>query len=153
MWNTTSIKFESRELLKAVREISKWKLFINNNCEIEKIIDETSPDYIFVDIRDKKPNTKHLKAIAESKNVTIFLTASLKHSLAKRKDKRPKISDLKANKETIKYYDEILFLYRPFYYSCEDKEDEKIFEVILAKSSYQKTTLNYNRRSGKIFNL
>lgn len=121
--------------------------------DIEKRIEKEKPDYVFIDFIETKIDTKYLKTLAENKDITIFLTASAKRSLEKRKDKRPKISDIKACNEFIKHCDEILLLYRPYYYSCENKEDERIFEVNLAKNLHCKITLDYDRQNRKIFDL
>lgn len=77
-----------------------------------------------------------LKNIAMELNVPVICTAKLHRRLESRKDKRPRLSDLKEIGIPETLPDQILFLYRDHYYCCES--DNKA-ELIVAKTAYGTT--------------
>lgn len=90
-----------------------------------------------------------LKALAGELDVPVVGTVCLHRSLERRKNKRPKLSDLKKIDMSAQLPDQVFFLYRDSYY--EPFAGEKA-EIIVAKNSYGKTgtvELNWHYEAGR----
>jgi len=79
--------------------------------------------------------TRAIKRMAVDLNVPIIVVSNLSRNSEKRKDKRPKLSDLEATLE--QDGDVIMFLYRDAYYN--ENSDPTIAECIIAKNRYGET--------------
>lgn len=74
---------------------------------------------------------KSLKELADTLNVPVVCTACLHRSLERRKNKRPRLGDLKKIGVPAELADQIIFLYRDRYYDSNGQEGA---EWIVAKS-------------------
>ena len=94
-----------------------------------------------------------LKGIAKSRNIPVLCTHHLPRSLEKRKNKRPKLTDLKKKDLPEALADQIFFLYRDRYYEFDGEEGA---ECIVAKSPSGATgtaRLGWEYQTGKFRNL
>ena len=90
-----------------------------------------------------------LKDLAWELNVPVVCTTYLHRSLENRKNKRPRMSDLKKINLPEELADQIIFLYRDSYYCLGNDE---MAECIVAKSNCGKTgtvTLEWNYATGR----
>ncbi|HUX53573.1 MAG TPA: DnaB-like helicase C-terminal domain-containing protein [Williamwhitmania sp.] len=77
-----------------------------------------------------------LKKIAIEFQSTIIISSSVHSKINKRKDKRPRLSDLRDGNVLIDYADNVLLLYRQLYYGIYEDygfETMNILEVIISK--------------------
>ncbi|MBF0289618.1 MAG: DnaB-like helicase C-terminal domain-containing protein, partial [SAR324 cluster bacterium] len=92
----------------------------------------------FLQLMKKNPNSSKqripqaLKSIAQEFNTPVLLLSEVKRKTCRRKDKRPRISDLKGKGNTEPIADVIMFLYRDEVYN-ELTDDQGIAEIIVAK--------------------
>ena len=94
-----------------------------------------------------------LKGIAKSRNIPVLCTHHLPRSLEKRKNKRPKLTDLKRKRLPEELADQVFFLYRDRYY---DWEGDDAAECIVAKTPSGTTGtafLAWNPQIGKFQDL
>ncbi|MBR4863287.1 MAG: DnaB-like helicase C-terminal domain-containing protein [Oscillospiraceae bacterium] len=94
-----------------------------------------------------------LKGIAKSRNIPVLCTHHLPRSLEKRKNKRPKLTDLDKKGLPESLADQIIFLYRDRYYEFDGEEGA---ECIVAKSPGGVTgtvILGWDHQVGKFLNL
>lgn len=85
-----------------------------------------------------------LKIVADSCHVPVLVTLNLHRTLELRKNKRPKLSDLKKIRVSEELVDQILFLYRDRYYDPNGVDGAELHVV---KNNYGKTgriNLNWN---------
>lgn len=87
--------------------------------------------------RIAKINNK-LKKISIELNIAIIATCQLPRGIEKRKNKRPKITDLAYRGTSYNDADAIIFLYMDDYYNV-DSEKKNIAEVIVARNRYGDT--------------
>lgn len=78
-----------------------------------------------------------LREISYELKITIFITSQISRTLIERKNKRPKIRDLKNRVDIWTYMDIIMFLYRDEYYD-KDTKNKNTAEIISAKSDIDK---------------
>lgn len=88
-------------------------------------------DYLQLIIRDFSEKEKHtegenlksLKKIAEKYNVPVVVLTQLSRKLEMRKDRHPKIKDIRGKGIKKKYYNQAFFLYREAYYDRKAPAD------------------------------
>lgn len=148
---------EMGTIVQIIKDISKWNLFLSCNnkgfsyYEIEKLLQEQKPDYIFIDFKTTLKSLKTLKILARKYKAVIFVATGLKKSSSNRTDTRPMLEDLKSYKRITKYADEILLLHRPYYYDCTISDEWKnALYVIYNKTSDKKLVLDFNYKTGRI---
>ncbi|MEL6272702.1 MAG: DnaB-like helicase C-terminal domain-containing protein, partial [Chloroflexota bacterium] len=76
---------------------------------------------------------RSLKEVARDLRVPVVALAQLNRELEKRKDKRPKLSDLKESGAIEQDSDMVIFLYRDIMYN-EDAEYPNLAEAIIGKN-------------------
>jgi replicative DNA helicase len=90
-----------------------------------------------VNVKDQIANiTKHLSQLAKELGIVVVLLSQLNRDIESRKDKTPKLSDLKNSSNIEQESDMVLFVDRPDYYTdkkYEDKECE-IASIHIAKN-------------------
>lgn len=94
---------------------------------------------------------KQLKSIAKSLQRTIIVTSQIDRNIEKRKDKRPKIKDLKGPKGLGEVADKVYMLYRDRYYK-EEFVDGLIetLEINEVKNN-KKIVASFNLKEGTIY--
>ena len=150
-------KQEMEIVAETIKNISEWKLFLVSNnsgftyCEIEQLLQEQKPDYIFIDFKTAPKSLKTLKNLAEKYQAVIFISTNLKKSPSNRTGNLPILEDLKSYKRIAKYADEVLLLHRPYYYDCTISEEWKnTLYVIYNKTSDKKLMLDFSYKTGRI---
>ncbi len=114
--------------------------------EIKEIIQQSDADIIFIDylglIRSTEPGntyekvsavSRELKLLANETNKPIIALHQLSRIPAERKDKTPKLSDLRDSGKIEQDADTILFVYRESYYT--GAKDDRI-QIIVSKSRH-----------------
>jgi len=124
----------TKKLLKRIETIIK-----NNNLKILAIDDFP---FRYCDKKDHKKTaemfTYKLQKLARKTNTIIILTAGINHAADRRKNSRPKLSDLKINGDITSTSDIVLLLYR--YENLDDEEyNQEILEIMIAKNSLHGT--------------
>ena len=160
----------------ALVELSKSKLYINavNILSVSNMLDECEAvmqsyglRLIVIDdfqLLKHNPNQKEIvKLIVDLKNfagrlkVPIIITARVNRACEKRTDHRPLLQDAFGKYDVIvDMADNILFLYRPDYYSPDPSEQRNILEVIIPKQidGFTGTTeVNYCWQTGRLSDL
>ena len=146
-WNLF-YKFEaSNEFEKLNKNILLQEKADLNISRIESIGRRTEADIIFCDYLglikgDKKNNTyeevsdvsRRLKLLAIEINKPIIALHQLNRDSKDRKDKRPKLSDIRDSGKIEQDADFIFFVYRPAYY--DTKADKTILEFLISKSRH-----------------
>ena len=112
--------------------IPNLRLLVVNNIErICKPFEEREPNMPWdQNYEPKEKVLLSLKTLAKKLSVPIVCTTHLHRSLERRKNKRPRLSDLKKIGIPAELLDQIIFLYRDRYYEPEGEEDA---ELIVAK--------------------
>lgn len=106
-------------------------LVVNNIERICKPENECNPDIPWDENYEPKDKVlNYLKLFAKELHVPILCTTHLHRSLERRKNKRPRLDDLKKIDIPAELVDQIIFLYRDRYYDPEGEEDA---EWIVAK--------------------
>jgi replicative DNA helicase len=78
--------------------------------------------------------SRNLKALAKELDVPVVALAQLSRQVEKRKDRRPKLMDLRESGQIEQDADIILFIHRPSAYKLNPSpEEERIAEIIVAK--------------------
>ena len=151
----------------AISEIADFDLTltygISDINSITEQIENQKPDFVFIDyIQLIYSNSKQsraevlsdilrkLKKTAKDNDCIIFISSQLSRSkLADGSDRRPKISDLKENKNIS---DVIIFLYREEYYDNENPEYKNKGELTIVKNNFGicgRIELQFNRKCSK----
>lgn len=138
---------EFRRYVDAAKTLESIPLFIDDTfgsvealaSRAEKLKVEMGLDLLVVDMIDDMSESransqknaveiegilKVLKRLAKEENVCVLVTADLGKVFAKRKDKRPKASDLAEIGAINQFADTVLFLHREEYYVEQQKPDD-----------------------------
>ena len=115
--------------------------------KIEEIVRKSKSDIVFIDYlgliqselkasayEQVSDTSRRLKLLAMETDKPIICLHQLNRANAERKDKRPKLSDLRDSGKIEQDADFITFVYRPFYY--ESDKDPKYLEFYIGKSRH-----------------
>jgi replicative DNA helicase len=155
---------ELYDLKKSLRNLSKAPIFIDDNSAVSltdlrrrilKLKSKIDIKLIVVDylqlmtfqklsLFPRKQEidiiSRNLKKLAKELNLPIIVLSSLPSGVEKRKQKRPKLSDLRRITNIERYADIVAFIYRPEYYGIEKWSKEVVdttegqTEIIIAKN-------------------
>lgn len=153
-------------------ELPKFNLDICDNAniyidELINIIKSTDSDLIVIDYLglinsddkngayEKYSNiSRKLKICAMESEKPIIALHQLNRANADRKDKRPKLSDIRDSGKIEQDADSVMFVYRPFYYERNPKNKD-LFQIIIPKNRHGQTgiaNLLYNPHTQEIKN-
>lgn len=171
-----NVKIISEKIKSAIDKLCHYNIDIYDNSINTKFIEEkvkqNNPDYIFVDsiqlIKLQQENSHseafekvmtYLKQIAKNNNCIIFITSQISRAVENRKDRIPLLSDFKDGDAIENKSDIIIFIHRPYYYDCINKNNENNYknktELIIAKNKYGPIgaiCLNFKSSIMKFFN-
>ena len=108
----------------------------NDSCDILDlrliVIDPAEEIYMDGDAQKESPSVIYdsLRQLAHMLEVPVLCTSHLHRNLERRKNKRPRLGDLKKIGVDPEWLDQIIFLYRDRYY---DSEGEEGAELIVSK--------------------
>ena len=157
---------DMRDLIDALEELSKLKMFIDDTAGISilelrtkarRLKHEQGLDLIVLDYlqlmqgqREKNFETnrqqeisdisRSLKALARELDVPILALSQLSRNVEMRAEKKPQLSDLRESGSLEQDADIVMFLYRDEYYNRDDSEQENVAELIIAKNRNGPTT-------------
>lgn len=156
----------------STRGIRKKNIYLANSYyidieEIEKTIKENlskiKPTMIIVDYlqligscneesTDKNYEfvTEQLKRIAKETNTKMVVLSQLYRKIENRKDKRPKLTDIRGSSLIGEIADKVYMVYRDDYYSENSLKQENNLEIIKIKPEKDKGTKLYTLESGYI---
>ena len=161
--NTGNMSDENlKELIDALNELSYLKLYIDDTAglgllelrsKIRRLKHEQGLDMIIIDYLQlmqgmKAENrqqeiseiSRGLKALAREMDVPIIALSQLSRSVEMRAEKKPQLSDLRESGSLEQDADIVMFLYRDEYYNRDDRSNENIAELIIAKNRNGPTT-------------
>lgn len=162
-------------------EIDKYQEYINSKLpklnldicdnaniyidELVNIIKSTDADIVFIDylglINSDNKNgayekysdiSRKLKITAMECDKPIIALHQLNRAGADRKDKRPKLSDIRDSGKIEQDADSVLFVFRPYYYERNPKNKD-MFQILIPKNRHGKTgtaNLLYNESTQEI---
>lgn len=154
---STNAELLSKKIKSAIDKLYHYNIDIYDNSIntefIKEKVEQNNPDYIFIDYiqliklqqevsRSEafKNVMKDLKQIAEKNNCIIFITSQISKAVETRKDRIPLLSDFKDEDAIANNSDIIIFIHRPYYYDCRNKNNENNYknktELIIAKNKY-----------------
>jgi len=153
-------------------ELPKLNVEICDNAniyidELVNIIKSSDADIIVIDylglINSDEKNgsyekysniSRKLKITAMECEKPIIALHQLNRASADRKDKRPKLSDIRDSGKIEQDADSVVFVYRPYYYERNPKNKD-VFQVLIPKNRHGKTgtaNLLYNESTQEIKN-
>lgn len=162
-------------------EIDKYQEYINSKLpklnldicdnaniyidELVNVIKSTDADIVFIDylglINSDNKNgvyekysdiSRKLKITAMECDKPIIALHQLNRAGADRKDKRPKLSDIRDSGKIEQDADSVLFVFRPYYYERNPKNKD-MFQILIPKNRHGKTgtaNLLYNESTQEI---
>ena len=157
---------DMRDLVDALEELSKMKIFVDDTAgisilelrtKVRRLKHEQGLDLIVLDYlqlmqgqREKNFETnrqqeiseisRSLKALARELDVPILALSQLSRNVEMRAEKKPQLSDLRESGSLEQDADIVMFLYRDEYYNREDTDQENVAELIIAKNRNGPTT-------------
>ena len=115
------------------QEISDLRLVIVDNIEYISVpITQNDGTWCGLERESMDQIIRTLKQLAQDEGVPVICTTYLHRRLERRKNKRPRLSDLKWIDLPAEFADQIVFLYRDHYYNYESDD---LAECIVAKNS------------------
>ena len=120
--------------------LAKSNLTIN---ELESVIKEIKPEYIFIDeIQQFRPQKDlplddivlKIKELTQKYNLCTFILSQISRAVEKRTDKRPLLVDIKNTTQLEEISDLVAVIYREEYYNLESENNPA--EIIIRKNSY-----------------
>ena len=159
-WDMTDAEWEL--FRKAVEEIKKLPISFYHTDSMQMIKyrcdDETKPqidlvicdpvqlfkctDTVYKDLKTSPAPRKSLKALkklAKSHNVSVVVLSQLSRKLEKRKDKHPKMKDLKVKGLSDKLFDQAFLLYRDGYYDLNAPSEKAELTGVCPKRNLKET--------------
>lgn len=93
--------------------------------------------------QDLTPNDylKEFKMLARKYKAAVIVTSQLARKLERRKDKHPRISDLRIENLTADDYDQALLIYREAYYDLDAPRDSAELTVVAPRKDVKETVM------------
>ena len=111
--------------------------------ELESVIKEIKPEYIFIDeIQQFRPQKEFplddivlkIKELTQKYNLCTFILSQISRAVEKRTDKRPLLVDIKNTTQLEEISDLVAVIYREEYYNLESENN--LAEIIIRKNNY-----------------